>query len=151
MSICAMKKVFHANISREMLKWKKAKLLSRVRLFLTPSTVIYQPPLSVGFSRQEYWSGLPFPSAGDLSDPGIEPKSPTLQSDTLPSEPPGKSSMPIYVAKHISIFQDSSEPSTDHDRLCTSKTVLRGNNFPNLISTEVTYFSLLEHCFGDCI
>ena len=46
--------------------------------------------LSLGFSRQEYWSGLPFSSPGDLPDPGIEPSSPTLQADSLPSEPPGK-------------------------------------------------------------
>ena len=44
----------------------------------------------MGFSRQEYWSGLPFPSPGDLPDPGIEPRSPALWADTLPSEPPGK-------------------------------------------------------------
>ena len=44
----------------------------------------------MGFSRQEYWSGLPFPSPGDLPDPGIEPGSPTLEADALPSEPPGK-------------------------------------------------------------
>ena len=49
-----------------------------------------QAPLSMGFSRQEYWSGLPFPSPGDLSDPGIEPRSPALQADSLPSETPGK-------------------------------------------------------------
>ena len=66
------------------------KLLSRVRLFVTPWTVANQAPLSMGFSRQEYWSGLPFPSPGDLPDPGIEPKSPALQTDALPSEPPGK-------------------------------------------------------------
>ena len=53
-----------------------------------PRAVAYQSPLSMGFSRQEYWSGLPFPSPGDLPDPGIEPRSPTLQADTLPSEPP---------------------------------------------------------------
>ena len=47
-----------------------------------------QAPPSMGFSRQEYWSGLPFPSPGDLPDPGIEPGSPALQADTLPSEPP---------------------------------------------------------------
>ena len=52
----------------------KVKLLSRVRLFATPRTVAYQTPPSMGFSRQEYWSGLPFPSPGDLSDPGIEPR-----------------------------------------------------------------------------
>ena len=63
------------------------KSLSRVRLFVTPWTVAYQAPLSMGFSRQEYWSGLPFPSPGDLPDPGIEPGSPVLQADVLPSEP----------------------------------------------------------------
>ena len=57
---------------------------------MTPWTVAHQAPLSVGFSRQEYWSGLPFPSLGDLPDPGIEPGSPALQADYLPSEPPGK-------------------------------------------------------------
>ena len=66
------------------------KLLSRVRLFATPWTVAYQAPQSMEFSRQEYWSGLPFPSPGDLPDPGIEPGSPRLQADTLPSEPPQK-------------------------------------------------------------
>ena len=59
----------------------KVKSLSRVRLFATPWTVAHQAPLSMGFSRQEYWSGLPFPSPGDLPDPGIEPRSPVLQAD----------------------------------------------------------------------
>ena len=66
------------------------KSLSRVRLFATPWTVAYQAPPSMGFSRQEFWSGLPFPSPGDLPDPGIEPGSPAFQADTLTSEPPGK-------------------------------------------------------------
>ena len=57
---------------------------------VTPWTVAYQAPLSMGFSRQEYWSGLPFPSPGDLPDSGIEPRSPALQADALPSEPPGR-------------------------------------------------------------
>ena len=52
-----------------------AKLLSRIRLFEIPWTVAHQAPLSMGFSRQEYWSGLPFPSPGELPDPGIEPES----------------------------------------------------------------------------
>ena len=56
----------------------KMKLLSPVRLFRTPWTVAHQAPLSMGFSRQEYWSGLPFTSPGDLPIPGIEPGSPTL-------------------------------------------------------------------------
>ena len=69
----------------------KVKLLSHVRLFAAPWTVAYQAPLSMGFSRQEYWSGFPFPSPGDLPNPGIEPGSPALQADSLPSQPTGKS------------------------------------------------------------
>ena len=68
----------------------KVKLLSRVRLFVTPWTGAHQASPSTGFSRQEYWSGLPFASPGDLPNPGIEPGSPALQADPLPSEPPGK-------------------------------------------------------------
>ena len=68
----------------------KVKLLSRLQLFATPWTVDYQARPSMGFSRQEYWSGLPFPSPGDLHDPGIEPGSPIFQADALTSEPPGK-------------------------------------------------------------
>ena len=66
------------------------KSLSRVQLFATPWTVAYQASLSVGFSRQEYWSGLPFSSPGDLPDLGIEHESPALRADALPSEPPEK-------------------------------------------------------------
>ena len=66
-------------------------MLSHVRLFAIPWTVAYRPPQFMEFSRQEYWSGLPFPSPWDLPDPGIEPGSPALRADTLPSEPPGKS------------------------------------------------------------
>ena len=53
---------------------------------VTPSTVARQAPLSMGFSRQEYWSGLPFPTPGDLPNPGIEPGSPVLQADSLSTE-----------------------------------------------------------------
>ena len=60
----------------------KMKSLSSVRLFETPWTVAYQAPPSVEFSRQKYWSGLPFPSPRDLPDPGTEPRSPALQADT---------------------------------------------------------------------
>ena len=65
----------------------KVKSLSPVRLFATSWTVAYQAPPSMGFSRQDCWSGLPFPSPGDLPDPGIKPGSPTLQADALLSEP----------------------------------------------------------------
>ena len=68
----------------------KVKSLSHVRLFATLWTVAHQAPLSTVFSRQEYWSGLPFPSPGDLPNPGIEPRSPSLQADALTSEPLGK-------------------------------------------------------------
>ena len=53
--------------------------------------IAHQAPLSLEFSREEYWSGLPFPIPKDLPDPGIKPRSPALQADSLPSEPPGKS------------------------------------------------------------
>ena len=68
------------------MKWSLSewvKSLSRVRLFATPWTVAFQAPPSMGFSRQEYWSGLPFPSPGDLPDARIEPRSPAFQADAL--------------------------------------------------------------------
>ena len=68
----------------------KVKSLSHIQLFATPWTVAYQSPLSMGFSRQEYWSGLPFPSPGDLPDSGIEPGSRAFEADALTSEPPEK-------------------------------------------------------------
>ena len=71
-------------------QFSSVQSLSRVRLCATPWTVAHQVPLSMGFSRQEYWSGVPFPFPGDLPDPGIEPGSPPLQADSLPSEPLGK-------------------------------------------------------------
>ena len=69
--------------------------------FATPWTIAHQIPLSVGFSRQEYCSGLPFPSPRDLPDPGIKPGSPSLQADALTSEPPGK---PRSVVKYLQHF-----------------------------------------------
>ena len=80
------------------------KSLSRVRLVATPWTVANQAPPSMGFSRQEYWSGLPFPSPGDLPDPGIEPGSPALWADALPSEPPGKSQYHLLINYFEKIF-----------------------------------------------
>ena len=74
-----------------MLKSSEVKSFSRVRLFATPwANVAHQAPPSMGFSRQEYWCGLPSSSPGDLPDPGIEPGSPALQADALTSETPGK-------------------------------------------------------------
>ena len=68
------------------LRWWFSQSLSRVRLFATLWTVARQAPLSLGFSRQEYWNGFPLPSPGDLSNPRIEPGSPALQADSLPTE-----------------------------------------------------------------
>ena len=68
----------------------EVKSLSRIQLFATLWTVAYQAPPSMEFSRQEYWSGLPFPFPGDLPDPGIEPGFPPLKADALLSEPPRK-------------------------------------------------------------
>ena len=72
-----------------------AQPLSRVWLIVTPWTIACEAPLSMEFSRQEYWSGLPFPSPGDLPDAGIEPGSPVLQADSWPSELPGSSIMAL--------------------------------------------------------
>ena len=66
--------------------------------FCDPMDCSLPAPPCMGFSRQEYWSGLPFPSPGDLPDPGFEPWSPALQADTLPSELPGKS--PVAQMSH---------------------------------------------------
>ena len=73
------------------------KSLSHVQLFATPWTVAYKAPLSMEFSRQGYSSGLPFPSPGDLPHPGIEPRSPALQADSLPSEPFGDHKMYAFL------------------------------------------------------
>ena len=74
----------------ELLIAKCVKSLSCVQIFVTPWTVVHQALLSMEFSRQKYWSGLPFPSPGDLSDLGIEPGSPAFQAELLSSELPGK-------------------------------------------------------------
>ena len=71
-------------------KSESIKLLSCVQLFVTPWTIVHQAPLPMEFSRQEYWSGLSSPSSGDLPNPGIEPRSPTLQADSFPAQPPRK-------------------------------------------------------------
>ena len=71
--------------------------------FVTPWIAALQAPLSMGLPRQEYWSGLPFPSTGDLPDPGIESRSPTLQADALLSEPPGKFQV-VYQKPHFSLL-----------------------------------------------
>ena len=80
--------------------------VSHVRLSVTPWTGAYQAPLSTELSRQEYWSGSPFHPPGDLPNPGIEPRSPTLQADSLPAEPGGK---PNIGVGSLSLLQGSSQ------------------------------------------
>ena len=75
----------------------KVKSVSCVQLFSTLWTVAHQAPPSMGFSRQEYWSGLPFLSPGDFTDPGIKLRSPALQVDSLPSEPPANPNDHVYA------------------------------------------------------
>ena len=90
------KPLYHAlkGADSELLVWiKVCHSLSRVHLFAIPWTVACQAALSMGFSRQEYWGGLPCPPPGDLPSPGIEPGSLALQADSLPSKPPGKPNM----------------------------------------------------------
>ena len=80
----------------------KVKSLSHVRLFATPWTIAHQVPLTMGFSRQEYWSGLPFPTPGDLLDPGFKPtslSSPALTCRLFTTAPPGKPLYRHYKAK----------------------------------------------------
>ena len=86
---CLLKLIQLFSLTRE-------KSLRHVQLSAIPWTVAYQASPSMGFSRQEYWSGLPFPSPGDLPDPGIKPRSPTLQVDSLPAELPGKPHVSLY-------------------------------------------------------
>ena len=78
-------------------------LFWHVQLFVTLWSIAHQAPLSMGFSRQEYWIGLPFPSPGDLPNPGTEPGSPALQADSLPSELQGS---PTVRYCQISLHRD---------------------------------------------
>ena len=112
-------------------KWSEVKSLRCVQLFVTPWTVAYQAPPSMGFSRQDNWSGLPCPPPGNLPDPGMEPGSPYWQANSLPSEPPGKPykecyfdscfvwksfavtlKMPLLIPKKVSLFSFPTSSST---------------------------------------
>ena len=99
----------------------KVKSLSHVQLFATPWTIAYQAPPSMGSSRQEYWSELPFPYPGDLPDPGIELRSPALQADALPSEPPGKTHFYFFRIKNFTSHMETQKTQI-------AKEVLRKKN-----------------------
>ena len=86
---------------------------SGIQLFVTPWTVVLQAPLSMEFSGQEYWSGLPFPSPGELLDPGIEPRSPELAGGFVTTEPPGKSTKYFYFLQISPYLEDNYGISQD--------------------------------------
>ena len=112
-------------------------------------TVPHQDPLSMEFSRQEYWSGLPFPSPGDLPDPGIQPRSPTSQVDSLPFEPSGKPPHnSIYLSSvqfSCSVMSDSCNPMT---AVChASLSITNSQSLLELMSIELVMpFSHLILC-----
>ena len=89
------------------------KSLSHVRLFVTQWTVAYQAPQSMEFSRQEYWSGSPFPSPGDLPNPGIETRSPAIQADTLPSETRDRTHVPCIGRQILNHCATRKVPARD--------------------------------------
>ena len=90
--IWSLKKMVQMNLFTKQKESQKVKvkLLSCLQLFATPWTVAHQAPPSMGFSRQEYWNGVPFPPPGALPDPGIKPRSPALQADSLLTVVQGK-------------------------------------------------------------
>ena len=114
-----------------------ACMLSHVQFFVTPRTVAHQAPLPMGFSRQEYWSGLPFPPPGNLPNPGIKPKSPAspaLAGRFFPPEPPRK---PI-ISKTNSKCSTSAKPLSSCQMVCG-----------NLCQGVVLYIHQ-KWSFGDC-
>ena len=98
--IWSLKKMVQMNLFTKQKESQKVKvkLLSCLQLFATPWTVAYQAPPSMGFSRQEYWSGLLLPPPGDLPDPGIEPRSPAFQADALKEIVNSPYHHPIYLS-----------------------------------------------------
>ena len=120
---------------------KKVKSLSLFRLFATPRTVAHEAPLSMGFSRQEYWSGFPFPSSGDLPDPGVEPRSPVLQADTLPTEPPGK---PICMLKGSSFLILQRGELAQREKISTETVQLRPSWNPSILTGKIKALSEVE-------
>ena len=130
----------------------KVKSLSHVRLFVTPWTIAYQAPPSVQFSRQEYWSGLPFPSPGSLPDPRIKPRSPTLQADALTSEPPGKlksTGVGCYFLLQGIFLTQGSNPGLPHCRQMLYRLSHQGSlTLPN--HTQLANFPLMSRCCLKC-
>ena len=140
-------------VAVQLLKKVKMKSLSRFWLFATPWTVAYQAPPSMGFSRQEYWSGLPFPSPGDLPDRGVEPGSPEFQAEALTSEPPGK------LCSSLSNLVDCSTPGSCvlhyllcpplSPRVCSISCQLSWWCHPTISTSVVPFFSCPLRVFSN--
>ena len=95
------------------IRWSVCVLVTKSCLFATPLTIAHQAPLFMEFSKQEYWSGLPFPSSGDLPNPEMEPGSPTLQTDYLLSESLGKPFLRLIVIEPTDSFIKKTYPCTN--------------------------------------
>ena len=118
------------------------KWLRRVRLFGTPWTVAYQAPPFMGFSRQEYWSGLTFPSPGDLPNPRIKLKYPTLQVDSLPSKPSGDSNYILYIYATLRYMSFRKQTAEHRGRLihCRSHSVTHRTGVrPQALDSEAVH------------
>ena len=106
-----------------------------------PGTVASQAPLFMGFSRQEYWSGLPCPPPGDLPNPEIEPRSTTFQADSLPSEPPGKSDSvdQILIPTRSSVLEEERSKSKSSSRTITNLYIAGSQTGASINSVENSY------------
>ena len=124
----------------------KVKSLSRIWLFVTPWTVAYQAPPSMGFPKQEYWSGLLFSSPRDLPGQGIEPGSPALQAHALPSEPPGKSIlMPHPGIKLRSLAVKAQSPNHWTFSSCCYSVIQSCPTLCNPMDCSMPGFPVLDH------
>ena len=102
----AVSVAFRVLFCKSVLRVLSAQSLQSCWTLCPPCMVTRQAPLSMGFLRQEYWSGLPCPPPGDLLDPGLEPRSPALQADSLPTEPP-RNPKSIFQPLYSSLFPES--------------------------------------------
>ena len=119
------------------MKWRREKKsLSRVWLCVTPWTVAHQAPWSMGFSRHEYWSGLPFPSPGDLPNPGMKPRYPALEADALPSKLPGK---PFCIGSVILWTSLVSSVADRHHLVRSGPPTLKGRGLCSVCTPEGAY------------
>ena len=120
-------------------KYSVYQSLSHAPLFVTPWTAVHQVPLSMRFSRQGYWSGLPFSSPGDLPNPGIEPGSPVLQANSLPTELQGK---PVHKSRRRKSRNNKSPESTKQKTSLPQEKFIMANNNNNKAHTH-TKISLI--------